>query len=47
MKTLGDYSKLCQKLDQVLRDVAEGKEIINKSITLNYELFILDSDGMV
>lgn len=47
MKTLGDYSNLCRRLDKALRDVAEGREIPTKTIGANFELFQLEEDGMV
>lgn len=47
MKTLGDYSDLCRRLDDTLIKVACGEDFPTKTISACFEVFLLESDGLV
>lgn len=47
MKTLGDYSNLCRRLDAALLKVVQGYDLPLKTMEMSPELFELEHDGMV
>ena len=47
MKTLGDYSNLCRRLEAALLKVAQGYDLSTKTIEMSPEIFELEHDGMV